>query len=149
MNAGWADISLTKVRNIWGFFFSSRSLKTIEKYTNWSNLVCLSLYIFWAQSHLCLLLEVNLFQKYLFLPQLTHNMTKDCPLTYHFSTWKFQAQNMGRTWVEHIVCISCSECQNKNKKQFVCATCSPHVLRLEFSCSELVIQWKICCHIVG
>ena len=29
--------------------FSSRSLKTREKYTNWENLVCLSLYIFWAQ----------------------------------------------------------------------------------------------------
>jgi hypothetical protein len=72
--------------------------------------------------------QVNLFQKYLFLQQLTHNMTKDCPLTYHFSAWKFQAQNMGRTWVEHAVYISCSECQNKNKKQFVCTTCSPNVL---------------------
>ena len=30
----------------------SCSLKTREKYTNWDNLVCLSLYIFWAQSHL-------------------------------------------------------------------------------------------------
>ena len=27
-------------------FFSSRSLKMREKYTNWDNLVCLSLYIF-------------------------------------------------------------------------------------------------------
>ena len=27
---------------------------------------------------------------------------------------KMQAQNMGRTWVEHVVHISCSECQNKN-----------------------------------
>ena len=27
---------------------SSRSLKTREKYTNWDNLVCLSLYIFWG-----------------------------------------------------------------------------------------------------
>ena len=41
------------------FFVSSRSLKTREKYTNWDNLVCLSLYIFWAQSHLCLLLQTK------------------------------------------------------------------------------------------
>ena len=34
---------------------SSRSLKTRENHTNWDNSVCLSLYIFWAQSHLCLL----------------------------------------------------------------------------------------------
>ena len=31
---------------IFGGFFSSRSLKTREKYTNWDNLVYLSLYIF-------------------------------------------------------------------------------------------------------
>ena len=30
-------------------FFSSRSLKMREKYTNWHNLVCLSLYIFWGK----------------------------------------------------------------------------------------------------
>ena len=30
--------------------------------------------------------QVNLFQKHLFLHQLTHNMTKDCSLTYQFST---------------------------------------------------------------
>jgi hypothetical protein len=31
-------------------------------------------------------LQVNLFQKYLFLHQLTHSMTKDCPLNYQFRT---------------------------------------------------------------
>ena len=30
-------------------------------------------------------LQVNLFQKHLFLHQLTHNMTKDCSLIYQFS----------------------------------------------------------------
>ena len=30
-------------------FVSSRSLKTREKYTNWDNLVCFSLYIFWGK----------------------------------------------------------------------------------------------------
>ena len=45
--------------------------------------------------------QVNLFQKYLFLHQLTHNMTKDCPLNYQFNTWKFQAQNTVRTCCAH------------------------------------------------
>ena len=39
-------------------------------------------------------IQLNIFQKHLFLPQLTHNMTKDCSLNHQFSTWKFQAQNM-------------------------------------------------------
>ena len=42
-------------------FVYSRSLKTREIYTNWDNLVCLSLYIFWGQSHLCLLLQNTFF----------------------------------------------------------------------------------------
>ena len=49
---------------------SSRFLKTREKYTNWDNLVCLSFYIFlwffyifWGQSHLCLLLQNTFFCK--------------------------------------------------------------------------------------
>ena len=37
--------------------------------------------------------QVNLCQKLLFLHQLTHNMTKDCPVNYQFITWKFQAKN--------------------------------------------------------
>ena len=41
--------------------------------------------------------QVNLSQKLLFLHQLTHNMTTDCSLNYKFNTWKFQAQNLGRT----------------------------------------------------
>ena len=44
-------------------FLSPRSLKTREKYTNWDNIVCLSLYIFWAHSHLCLLLQKKVFCK--------------------------------------------------------------------------------------
>ena len=35
-------------------FVYSRSLKMREKYTKWNNLVCLSFYISWAQSHLYL-----------------------------------------------------------------------------------------------
>ena len=39
-----------------------------------------------------------------------------------------QVQYMKITSSEHVVYKNCSECQNK--KQFVCTTCSPHVLRL-------------------
>jgi hypothetical protein len=42
-------------------FVSSSSLKTREKYTIRDNLVCRNLYIFWAQSHLCLLLQNTFF----------------------------------------------------------------------------------------
>ena len=41
---------------------------------------------FYSQVILSLFLQVNLFQKHLFLYQLTHNMTKDCSLNYEFST---------------------------------------------------------------
>ena len=58
-------------------------------------------------------IQVNLFQKHLFLHQLTHNMTKDCSFNCKFSTWKLQAQNMLKTCQEHVVCINCSECQDK------------------------------------
>ena len=37
---------------------------------------------------------------------------------------------------ENVVYRNCSECQ----KQFLYTTCSAHVLCLEFSCIELVIQ---------
>ena len=48
---------------------------------------------------------------------------------------------------DFVVYTNCSECQNK--KHFVYKTCSESVLSLEFSCTELVIQWTIGCHIVG
>ena len=56
-----------------------------------------------------------------------------------------RSSSICRTWGEHVVYRNCSECQ----KQFLYTTCSPHVLSLEFSCIELVIQWKICRHILG
>ena len=60
--------------------------------------------------------KVNLFQKHLFLHQLTQNMTKDCSLNYKFSMYMKTA----------MLCtyINFSECQNKNKQQFVYKTCS-------------------------
>ena len=90
--------------------------------------------------------QVNLFQKHLFLHQLTHNMTKDCSGNCKFITYmkipsSEHFKNMLCTW-------NCSECQSKNKKQFVYTECSWNVLSLEFSCTELVIQWTICRHTV-
>ena len=88
-------------------------------------------------------LQVNLFLKHLLLHQLTHNMTKVCSLNYKFSTWKLQAQNMFRTSCVHKLFLFW------HSEQFMYTTCSEHVLRLQFSCTELVIQWQIFCHIVG
>ena len=68
-------------------------------------------------------LQVNLFQNYLFLHQLTHNMTTDCSLNYKFNKWKFQAQ----TGVEHVVYRYCFW----HSEQFLCTTCSHHVLEKE------------------
>ena len=45
LRSGSAGHRPTKVRNIWGFF-SSRSLKTREKFISFAELVWLSLYIF-------------------------------------------------------------------------------------------------------
>ena len=39
-------------------------------------------------------LQVNLFQKHLFLYQLTQNMTKDC-------TWNYHENYKRRKWAEH------------------------------------------------
>ena len=87
---------------------------------------------------LYVLIQVNLCQKDSFLNQLTHNMTTDCSLNPEFSTRKFQAQNMLCTKIVLNV-------KTKTKNN----VCTQHVLSLEFSCTELGIQWTICRHIVG
>ena len=69
------------------------------------------------------IVKVNLFQKHLFLHQLTYNMTTDCSLNYKFFTWKFQAQ----TWGEHVVYRNCF----RHSNQFLYTTCSPHILQKE------------------
>ena len=46
-------------------------------------------------------IQVNLFQKHLFLHQLTPNMTKDCSLIYYL------VQYMKTTSSEHVVYINC------------------------------------------
>ena len=83
------------------------------------------------------LIQVNLCQKLLFLHQLTH---KDCSLNYEFRTWKLQAQNMLCTQIVFCFCF-CFDIQNN--------LCTQHVLSLQFSYTELVIQWTIFCHNCG
>ena len=78
-------------------------------------------------------------QKLLFLHQLTHNMTTDCSLNYHFSAWKFQAQNMGKTWGEHVVQTNCLLFLFWHSEQLMCTTCSTHILPMFSPCSELGI----------
>ena len=68
-----------------------------------------------------LTLQVNLFQKHLFLHQLTHNMTKYCSLIYQFSTWKLQAHNMLGTQILFLFLFWHSE-------QFMYTTCSELVV---------------------
>ena len=58
---------------------------------------------------------------------------------------ELQVQYMKIASSEHVVYINCSECQNKKTNNL----CKHHVLSLQFPCTELVIQWMICCHIVG
>ena len=58
-----------------------------------------------------LFLQVNLFQKHLFLHQLTHNMAEDWITSLLHENCKL------RTCWEHIVYIDCSECQNKKIKK--------------------------------
>ena len=80
--------------------------------------------------------QVKLCQKHLFWHQLTHNMTQNCSLNYKFSRYKFQGQNMMCTKIDFF-CVRFVSQNNLRTK---------HVLNLEFSCNELVIQWTIFCH---
>ena len=50
---------------------------------------------------------------------------------------ELRVQYMKIASTEHVVNTNCYECQ---KHQFVYTTCSQHVLRLQFSFTELVIQ---------
>ena len=75
-------------------------------------------------------IQVNLFQKYLFLHQLTHNMTKDCSLNYEFSTWKLLVFVLTfRTIYVHNMFW----------------TCNFHVLKSKFNEQSFVILWVSWC----
>ena len=64
-------------------------------------------------------------------PQYDNRLFIELPVQYMKIPSSEHGENIGRTWVEHVVHISCSECQNKNKTIFVhvmFSSCSPHVL---------------------
>ena len=68
-----------------------------QNYCNKMNLLWRKYGKYCVSAHDLILFRLYLCQKLLFLHQLTHNMTTDCSLNCKFNTWKFQAQNMGRT----------------------------------------------------
>ena len=71
--------------------------------------------------------QVNLCQKFLLLPQ------QDCSLNYEFSTWKFQAQNMSRTFCVHEL-FWMSKTITKNN------LCTQHVLNLLWAWSFHILN---------
>ena len=114
---------------------------------NFPNIFEIVQFYMWLDDNIRLMfvmLQVNLFQKHLFLHQLTYKITKDYSLNYMFSTWKLHARTMLRTCCVHkLFWLS--------KQKPVCVhnmfcKCSGHVLRLWVSCTELIIPWTICCH---
>ena len=72
-------------------------------------------------------------------PQFDKRLFIELPVQYIKIPSSEHRENIGRIWVEHMVHISCSECQNKNKEQFLCTKCSPHVLLMFSRCSKLGI----------
>ena len=80
------------------------------------------------------IIQVNLYQKFSFLNQLTHNMTRNCSLNPPKNTSS-----------EHVVFKYCFECQNE-KKQFLYTTCSELVLFGKFNKQSLVMLWVNWCN---
>jgi hypothetical protein len=72
------------------------------------------------------------------LHQLTHNMTTDCSLNSEFSTWKLQAQNLGSTWVEHVVYTNWFLFWHSEQLKY--STCSTHVLPMFWACNFHVLN---------
>ena len=59
-------------------------------------------------------------------PQYDNRLFIELPVQYMKIPSSEHRGNIGKTWVEHVVHISCSECQNK--KQFLYTTCSELVI---------------------
>ena len=88
-------------------------------HTEWINIVW---NCFWSWNLLFFMsVQVNLCQKLLFL----YNMGRKCCVQKSF-------------WISKTISV-----------HNMFSPCSKHVLSMEFSCIELVIQWIICRHIVG
>ena len=64
-------------------------------------------------------------------PQYDNRLFIELPVQYMKIPSSEHGENIGRTWVEHVAQINCSECQNKN--QFV------YLHNMFWACSELAI----------
>ena len=73
-------------------------------------------FVAWRIDRILQYIQVNLFQKHLFLHKLIHNYDKRLFVVHE--------NCKVRTWGEHVVYISCSECQNKKQNNL----CTQHVL---------------------
>ena len=72
------------------------------------------------------------------------------PMFWQRKTKKIVDKNWKlRTCSEHVVYTNCSSFMFCHSEHSMYTTCSEHVLSLQFSCTELVIQWTIFCHILG
>ena len=93
----------------------------LENFPNISEIVQ---FYMWLDDNIRLMfvmLQVNLFQKLLFLHQLTLKITKDYSSNYMFSTWKLHAQIMLRP-----CCVHKLFWMSKQKNNL----CTQHVLSL-------------------
>ena len=61
-------------------------------------------------------LQVNLFNKHLFLHQLTHNRKKDC-------SWNYHENYKRRTWEEHGQNMSCARSFHGNSMKNLLSYC--------------------------
>ena len=80
-------------------------------------------------------------------PQHNNRLFIELPLQYMKIPSSEHGENMLCTQI-----VFCFDIQNNLCKQHVLpmfSSCSPKVLSLEFSRTELVIDWTIFCHIVG
>ena len=71
-------------------------------------------------------------------------MSSELPVLHMKIPSSEHGENMG----EHVVYINCSECQLSKQKQFVCTSCSPHVLveKSENSGIEIESEYQLSGH---
>ena len=82
-------------------------------------------------------LQANLFQKHLFLHQLTHNMTKDC-------SWNYRENYKHRTWGEHVLPIFCACSFHGNSMNNLLSYCGLIDAKIRASDRDLPVLIKKC-----
>ena len=105
--------------------------KSITKlWSVWWNLSIIFL-IFQCRYVHCTVWTINDCQRKPPESQMTGNFFSEALIQIvHWITSSIHENYKLRTWGEQVVFVNCSECQNINKKKFVCTTCSHHVLSL-------------------